>query len=372
MPDPAAVHALAAFVRANPRGLLVAGWGSGVTPATGERFAAAAGWPVLADPLSGLRNGPHAVSTYEALLRAPGFGDRHRPDAVVRVGAPPTSKVLGAWLTHDIPTWLIDPDDSWLDPERATWMRAVCDADALLDEVARGLGQEREPTSAWLDAWRDAECRARRALDEFCDSDEAPFVGRVARDVVACLPVGASLVVASSMPVRDVEAFAAPRTGIDFFANRGVNGIDGFVSTVLGVAAARPRSPVIGLLGDLCFVHDSNGLIGAAERGIDAVLVVVDNDGGGIFSFLPYADSGALSDEQFQLLFATPHGVDLSALAAVHRVRCDRVPHAAELPRAIHAAIDAGGVRVVLVQTERGANVARHRAAWETVSAAVR
>jgi 2-succinyl-5-enolpyruvyl-6-hydroxy-3-cyclohexene-1-carboxylate synthase len=371
-PDAALVDALADFVRAHPRGAVVAGWGAGVSPATMDRFAAAAGWPVLADPLSGLRTGPHAVSTYEALIRASGFADAHRPDGVLRVGAPSASKVLAAWLAADFATWLVDPDDAWLDPGRDGWTRAVCDGEALLAAAADVLADTAPPEAQWPEEWRAVEGRARRALDSYCDADDEPFEGRIARDLVACAPDGATVVVASSMPVRDVEAFSAPRAGVDFVANRGVNGIDGFVSMALGVAAARRGTPVIALLGDLCFLHDVNGLLGAATRDVDVTLVVVDNDGGGIFSFLPQAESAEVSAEEFELVFGTPHGVDLAALARVHDVPTRRVDRATDLIAAVRAAIAAGGVHVVLVTTDRATNVARHRAAWDAVSAALR
>src|SRR5207244_1413476 len=162
-------------------GLLVAGWGAAVAPATAARFAVAAGWPVLADPISQLRVPPFAISTYEALLRAPGFAAEHRPDLVVRVGAPLTSKIATAWQ---------DP-----------------------------------------------------AIEARGDAIEA----RVARDVVAGLPDGATLVVASSLPVRALEWSMTPRAGIRVLANRGANGIDGFVSTVVGVAQANEPAATVGL-----------------------------------------------------------------------------------------------------------------------------
>jgi 2-succinyl-5-enolpyruvyl-6-hydroxy-3-cyclohexene-1-carboxylate synthase len=330
-----------------------------------QRFAEAAGWPILADPLSGMRTGPQAVSIYDALARVAEFCTEHRPDLVVRVGGPLTSKAVTRWLGPDVPQWLVDPDAAWLDPGRAATEVLAVEPETLLDAVAGVLDERREPT-AWLESWLGAEQRARRALDGVLDGTEEVFEGRVARDLVAALPDGATLVVASSMPVRDVESFATPREGLRILANRGVNGIDGFVSTVLGVAAGG-SGPVAALTGDLCFLHDSNGLLGAVGRGLDAVLVVVDNDGGGIFSFLPQADA----PEHFEEIFATPHGIDLAALAAVHRIPCTVVERGSSLAPAVTAALDAGGVRIVLVRTERGANVERHRRAWAAVAAAV-
>jgi 2-succinyl-5-enolpyruvyl-6-hydroxy-3-cyclohexene-1-carboxylate synthase len=186
----------------------------------------------------------------------------------------------------------------------------------------------------------------------------------VARDVVAAVPSGATLLVGSSMPVRDVETFARPRSGLRFLSNRGVNGIDGFVSTVLGVAAVANPGPVVALCGDLTFLHDSGGLLSARRRGLDATFVVVDNRGGGIFNFLPQAGVG----DHFETLFGTPQDVDLAELAAVHGVPTETVTKADDLVPAVHRAIAAGGVRLVLVPTDRADNVARHRQVWEAVA----
>jgi 2-succinyl-5-enolpyruvyl-6-hydroxy-3-cyclohexene-1-carboxylate synthase len=310
------------------------------------------------------------VSTYDAVTRHDIAG-RLRPDAVLRLGAPPTSKALGAWLPTDVPTWLADPSERWLDPARAASTRSVCDPGLLLGAVADGLGARAGGDSEWRDRWCDAERRARAALDAVCDGSDEPFEGRVARDLVAAVPNGATVVVASSMPVRDVESFAAPREGVEFIANRGVNGIDGFVSTALGVAAARPGVPVVALVGDLCFLHDANALVAVTQRGLDIVFVVVDNDGGGIFSFLPQASTDAVPAEAFELLFGTPHGVDLAELAAVHGVPCTDSDRASDLAGAVHEAIAAGGVRMVRVRTDRGTNVVRHRIAWDAVAEAL-
>ncbi len=369
-PDAATVEALATFVRQHPRGAVVAGADAAIEPSVVARFADVAGWPVLADPLSGLRVGEHAVSTYDAIARHDDAG-RLRPEAVLRLGAPPTSKALAGWLPTDAPTWLADPDERWLDPARAASTRSVCDPGLLLGAVVEALGERSGGDPDWRARWCEAERRARAALDAACDASEEPFEGRVARDLVAAVPAGATVVVASSMPVRDVEAFAAPREGVDLIANRGVNGIDGFVSTALGVAAARHGSPVVALVGDVCFLHDANALVGVTQRDLSMVFVVVDNDGGGIFSFLPQAAPDAVPAEVFELLFGTPHGVDLAALAAVHGVPCADVERASDLPEAVRGAITAGGVRMIRVRTERAANVVRHRAAWDAVAAAL-
>jgi 2-succinyl-5-enolpyruvyl-6-hydroxy-3-cyclohexene-1-carboxylate synthase len=166
--------------------------------------------------------------------------------------------------------------------------------------------------------------------------------------------------------VRDVESFARPRSGLRFLSNRGVNGIDGFVSTVLGVAASSPDGPVVALCGDLTFLHDGGGLIGAARRGVDATFVVVDNDGGGIFNFLPQAGAGL--GQTFETLFGTPQGVPLAALAAVHGIGSEQVSKADDLVPAVVRAIRAGGVRLVVVPTDRVDNVARHHQAWAAVA----
>jgi 2-succinyl-5-enolpyruvyl-6-hydroxy-3-cyclohexene-1-carboxylate synthase len=371
-PEPAPVDALARAVRAHPRGVLVAGWGAEVEPATANRFAEAAGWPVFADPLSNLRCGPFAVSTYDAVVREPASLEHLEPEMVVRVGAPPTSKALNGWLERDVPTVLVDPDGVWLDPARRATARIAADAGPLLDAVALVLEQSSSPDRAWLGEWRQVEDTARRVLDEACDADPDPFEGRVARDVVAAVPDGTTLVVASSMPVRDVESFAQPRAGVRYLANRGVNGIDGFVGTVLGVSTGDASRPVVALLGDLCFLHDQNALIGAAARGVDVVFVVVDNDGGGIFSFLPQAGASSVDDDEFEALFATPHGVDLARVAAVHGIPCAEIEKASELPAAVTDGIRAGGIRMVLVRTDRDDNVVRHRTVWTAVADALR
>jgi 2-succinyl-5-enolpyruvyl-6-hydroxy-3-cyclohexene-1-carboxylate synthase len=358
-PDPADVDRLAFVIAAETRGVILVGWGAGVDPEAVERFSAVARWPMLADPVSGARQGPNAISTYDALLRSPAAGKSLRPDVALRLGAPLTGRVGSSWLDASVRQILVDPEGAWLDPNRSSAERMIADPSALLDAVTeRGPARSQ---SFWLSSWLSAERAARRDLDALLDSWPEPFEGRVARDLVSGLPDGATLVVGSSMPVRDVESFAPPRRGLRFLSNRGVNGIDGFVSSVLGAAVA--GGPVVALCGDLTFLHDTGGLLGAGARRLDATFVVLDNDGGGIFNFLPQAGGG-----HFETLFGTPHGIDLAALAAVHGITTERVTKADDLLPAVERAISAGGVRLVVVPTDRADNVERHRQAWAAVS----
>jgi len=371
---PGDVAELAGAVRANPRGLLVAGWGADLDPAAVDAFAAAGGWPVLADPLSGARRGPAAISTYDGLVRAARFAAAHRPSLVVRVGGAPTSKALTAWLDESIPQVLVDPSEGWADPARAASLRLSADPSDLLAATAALLtddgpgpaGWSGDPASPWLREWLETERLAREAIDGLLEEWAEPFEGRVARDLVGWVPAGGTLVVGSSMPVRDVDAFARPRAGLRFVANRGLSGIDGFVATALGVAAAGDE-PVVALCGDLTLLHDASSLLGAAGRSRGAVLVVIDNDGGGIFSFLPQAQ---LPGDLFEPLFGTPHGLDLTALAAAARVPARVVEKAADLVPALDAALDGGGTQLVVVRSDRAGNLARHRAVTEAVAVA--
>jgi 2-succinyl-5-enolpyruvyl-6-hydroxy-3-cyclohexene-1-carboxylate synthase len=354
------LDALAHLVADRPRGLVVAGWGAGVRPSTALRFAEVAGWPVLADPLSNLRV-PGTVAAYDPLLRVPGFADGHRPDVVLRIGGPTTNKPLVQWLDSSVDQVLVDPDDAWLDPTHGASGRMVADPELLLGALADAVDVMVD--EEWVRTWTGADASACGAIDALVDGWDAPFEGRIARDAVRASPTGTSLVVASSMPVRDVESFSRARDGVTFLANRGVNGIDGFVSTALGVASLA-EGPTVALVGDLCFLHDANGLLGAVDRGLDATFVVVDNGGGGIFSFLPQAQL----PEHFETLFGTPQSVDLGALASVHGIPVTEVGAASELEPSLLAAVDAGGVQVVRVRTDREANVSRHREVWAAVA----
>ncbi|HEX5616337.1 MAG TPA: 2-succinyl-5-enolpyruvyl-6-hydroxy-3-cyclohexene-1-carboxylic-acid synthase [Acidimicrobiia bacterium] len=360
------VDSTTTVVREHPRGVLVLGFGAAVDAGVVDAFTAATGWPVLADPVGNGRVGPAAISTYEALARSETVAAAHRPDAVLRIGAPLTSTATGAWLARAAHHVLVDTDGVWIDPDRRATARVLAEPDALLGAIADRFGDlAPDPDRvAWRDSWRAAERVARAALDAALDADAAPLEARVARDVAGALPDGSTLLVASSLPVRALEWSMRPREGLRVLANRGANGIDGFTSTVIGAALASAGSPTVALVGDLCFLHDTNGLLGASARGVDAVFVVVDNDGGGIFAMLPPA-----REPEFEDLFATPHGLDLVAVARAHGAHAQRVDRAPDVVAALTRAIEAGGVHVLVVPVDRAASVERHRALWDAVAA---
>lgn len=349
-------------------------WGRGVIVAGGDiedpvavlGLARALGWPVLADPRSGCRIPDDVVVAHpDALLRHAGFAELVRPDVVVRLGTPWASKVLGGWLdgldAHQVGVHAsgrcFDPGGS-LDELVAAPPGAWCAALA-----SQGMPAPVDP--AWRATWRAADDAAAGVFEGL---DAASPDGRVsepgvARAVLAALPDDATLVVSSSMPVRDLEWFGAPRRGVRVVANRGANGIDGVVSTAVGVAVAATTAgggPTAVLVGDVAMLHDTNALLGLAARGIDLTLVVVDNDGGGIFSFLPQA--AVLDTPSFERLFGTPHGVDLAALARAHGVEVAEVDSVAEVRGHVARRTAEGGVSMVLVRTDRAANRALHDA----------
>lgn len=338
------------------RGVIVAGRGAGSIGAI-ERVAVRLGWPVLADPLSGY-DGRNVVRHADPLLRV---GVPEAPEVVLRLGAPPASKVLGAWMASGA---LVVHVGHGADPARVARASIAGDAWAVA-EALDGLGDEADaPPVGWVDGWIDRDVAADSAIGEALAADGACTEPGTARDLLAALPAGSHLVVSSSMPIRDLEWFALPRRDVTVHSNRGVNGIDGVVSTAVGVALAS-GAPTACLLGDVAFLHDSNALLGLVARGVDLAIVVIDNDGGGIFSFLPQAT--ALAADRFEQLFGTPHGVRPEALAAVHGIAATVVDRAADLP----AALGGAGVRLVVVRTDRAANVALHDRLGEAVAAAV-
>ena len=352
------------------RGVIVAGEGCG-EPGAVLALAEATGWPVLSDARSGCRMHHSAVVAHaDAVLRHEATAALLCPEVVLRLGGPPASKVLGAWLAASGARQVaVDGAGRWVDADRTAAHVLHADPTAVVVALARLVGRPR--TEAWGGRWEAAEAAASAAVDRVVGAHEEPTEPGVARSLIGSMTGPSSLVVSSSMPVRDVEWFGGLQPGVRVLANRGANGIDGVVSTAVGVALASrgtgERTAV--LVGDVAFLHDSNALLGLVARGVDLTMVVIDNDGGGIFSFLPQA--AALGPGPFELLFGTPHGVDLPTLAAAHGVPVSVAATTAEVPTAIAASLAAGGVSLVLIRTDRQANVGVHDEIGAAVAAAM-
>ena len=359
-PEPEEFDALEREFTSTARGLILAG-SLRESPPTLPELARRAGWPLLAEPTSNVRV-PGALSAGQFLLADPRFADEHVPEVVVQFGAAPTSSVGLELVRRAGRLVIVDQDHLVADPHRkAAWTLRAEPAGFVPDLLARS---RTDVESAWLGAWGAADLRARAAVDQLLDGWDEPYEGRIARDVAASAQEGSVLVVGSSMPVRDLDAYMAPRRGIGVIANRGASGIDGFVSTALGVAST--EVPTTALCGDLTLLHDVGSLIWSAGRGCDCVFVVPNNDGGVIFSFLPQRELPELEE-----LFTTPHGLDLGAICRAARAVHVVVERAADLIPAIERARDAGGVHVVEVPIDRARDVERHAEVQAAVAAAL-
>lgn len=334
-------------------------------------LARALGWPVLADATSGVRFSAEAsdvcVAAYDPLLRDAGFAEVAAPELVLRIGQLPASKPLSQWLERHAAgrTVLVDAHGALHDPLHgaATLVRAE---PAQLCQALAHLLRGRAPRGEWLATWRGAEAAAQSALAAACA--EGFWEGALARMLTAALPEGSLLHVASSMPVRDLESFAAARAAaLHVTSNRGANGIDGTIATAAGQALGWREGPAVALLGDLAFLHDVGSLITARQLGVDLTMVVVNNGGGGIFDFLPIAGHPTA----FTKYFSTPQQADLAALGRAAGATWRRVGSAGELAEALAGVPGARGVSIIEAVVDRSQNVKRHRDAWQAVAAAL-
>jgi 2-succinyl-5-enolpyruvyl-6-hydroxy-3-cyclohexene-1-carboxylate synthase len=358
--------ALALLVGPAERPLIVAGRDERGDPAAVAAFAAAAGVPLLADPLSGARRGPAAVAHYDALLRDEAFAAAHAPDLVIRIGDLPTSKPLRQWLAalDGARQVALDPEGAWQDPAAV-----VADSFAFGVESALAAAPAAPPPSrgtAWLDTWRAADDAAARAIAVTMPAG-APSEPAVAA-ALAALPAEATVFTASSMPVRDIETFwpardAPPRV----LAHRGANGIDGTVAAAFG-AAAGGDGPVVLHVGDVALVHDLGALLSASRLALAIAIVLVDNGGGGIFDFLPVATQ----TDAFEAHVATPTGLDFARAAALFGLEYAAPATMAEVRFALDAAMGAARTTLIHVRTDRAENRDLHRRVWSAVASAVR
>jgi 2-succinyl-5-enolpyruvyl-6-hydroxy-3-cyclohexene-1-carboxylate synthase len=409
----AAEATLRELVTASHRGVVVAGRDErqrGLAQAAAT-FAAAAGWPLLADPLSGARRGEAAIAHYDALLRDEAFAASLAPDLVLRVGDLPVSKPLRTWLAglDGVRQLALDPEGAWQDPASVLSDSLALDpAAALMDLAARAAPSPAAATGSvareelgrdWLASWRSADERAAEAILGVLGDGELSEPA-VAAELGVLLAEQATLFVASSMPVRDIETFWPLRPDPPrVLCNRGANGIDGTVSSAFG-AAPDSCGPVVLLIGDVALAHDIGGLLAHKRLGVKLTIVLLDNGGGGIFDFLPVSGasmaraptgdthdpgepqranapgeaSGRARDEEdiYTRHIATPTGLDFAAAATLYGLRYERAATTPELRAALeHALASDAGSTIVHVRSERARNVELHRRLWRAVSAAI-
>jgi len=339
------------------RGVIVVGR-STADPDSIFALAQTTGWPVIADARSECRRAGASIIRFDSLLRSADFAARMQPDVILRIGEPPASKVLGQWIVaaHRAGADVLALTDGGqiIDPERVA--AAVLPVEQALPALVASAAQQPPPDLEWAASWLDADRIAEQAIAQSVPA--AVTEPGIARDLTASLAAGAALVVSSSMPARDVEWYGAPRDDIDIHSNRGANGIDGVTSTAIGIALA--GQPTTVLIGDVAFLHDTNALIALRQREIDLTIVLVDNDGGGIFSFLPQHE--ALSHEDYELLFGTPHGTDLAKLCEAHGIAASAWDP---------ALLNQPGIHVLIATTTRTSNLELHNHLVEAVTTGV-
>jgi 2-succinyl-5-enolpyruvyl-6-hydroxy-3-cyclohexene-1-carboxylate synthase len=357
------------------RGVIVAGrderggidWSPGVGAA---KFAAALGWPLLADPMSNARRGPAAIAHYDALLREPALLAPLQPDLVLRIGDLPVSKPLRTWLSGmtDVQQIAFDPDGAWQDPASVLSHSLRIDHGSVLETLSEG---SLPPVDRdWLAQWRSADERAAEAIrGVLAESGLSEPI--VATELGVLLPEDATLFVASSMPVRDIETFWPAREDPPrVLCNRGANGIDGIVSSAFGAAAAN-RGPLVLLIGDVALAHDIGGLLATTRLDLKLTIVLLDNGGGGIFDFLPVAANElAREHDIYTRHIATPTGLAFADAAKLYGLGHERAEDLPGFRAALERGLDSERSCIVEVRGKRAANVQLHRRVWQAVSAA--
>ena len=406
------------------RGLIIAGpYDSAVLADPLVQLAHCLGYPILADPLSQLRCGSHnhdlVISSYDAFLRVDPFVESVAPELVIRFGAMPTAKSVLLYLKRyaSCPQVVIDGYGGWEEPTQLaaelihadpvtfcqTLLAALGDHNlgavsrtergqaptsfgnvvarggverlgalaGILSggQVTRSLAPAGFPREDWIATWQLADQVTRQVLQEAMQDFKSPFEGRIFTELANTLPDGTTLYVGNSMPVRDLDTFFwCSGHRLRLMGNRGANGIDGVISSALGVSAvASQGEPTVLVVGDLSFFHDLNGLLAARLYQLNLTIVLVNNDGGGIFSFLPQA----AFPEHFEQLFGTPIGLDFRLAVQMYGGQFQRVDTWEQFRKALSRGLDAGGLHVIEVPTERASNVSMHRQLWQAVSKAL-
>lgn len=366
--DDKVISTLAEQLAPMERGLIVAGMQiDSAFPAAVTQLAEQLGYPILADPLSQVRCGAHertnVIDSYDAFLRDAKIAQQLAPEIVLRFGAIPTSKPVMQFLQMHASARQILVGD-WNEPAHIASEIIRADATCFCNALTKKIERPRT-TFAWLTQWRETNAKTKCAIAAQIAAYDEFFEGRVFSELAECLPDEVTCFVSSSMPVRDLDTFFPSNArNIRFLSNRGANGIDGVVSTALGAGAASAGKLVL-VIGDLALYHDMNGLLAAKLHKLYALVILINNDGGGIFSFLPQAAHPA----RFEQLFGTPHGLEFQHAAELYGASFCDAKNWEMFRAAVGDGLQSDGLHIVQVKTNRERNVAMHRAVWEAVSA---
>lgn len=352
------VAELAALLERHERGVIVCG-PRGPGGAFGDlvsELARRSGYPVLADGISGVRFGyPAILGAYETFLF--GAHTMPAPEIVVRFGAVPTSKWLNQYLDTAAPPVVIHvrADGAWADDSHRVSHFVAADE----CETIRALLEHLPPRdTGWAQPFRDAEARAWTALEDALETG-AYFDAAAVYDVIDLLPPGSSLFTGNSLPVRHLDQFGRPGTKpIHAFASRGASGIDGNLSTALGIGAGRPDAPLAAIVGDITFYHDMNGLLAVRRCDVPVTIVLLNNDGGGIFHRLPINQF----EPEFTQYFLTPHGLEYEHAARLYGLEYTRVADRAAFRRAFSASITARAATIIELRTDARVDLERRSA----------
>ncbi|HDX9576926.1 TPA: 2-succinyl-5-enolpyruvyl-6-hydroxy-3-cyclohexene-1-carboxylic-acid synthase [Bacillus pseudomycoides] len=322
-------------------------------------FSETYGYPILADPLSGLRSGVHRKETiidcYDTFLRNEQLRDSWKPDVIIRFGGMPVSKAIMQYLKKQKEALhiVVDESGNWRDSALMSTEVVYANDASFCEQLVNGV--KHQNNQEWLHMWQHVNAAVKEKLADI-KSYEHAFEGKVITELVDVLPKEATLFVSNSMPIRDTDTFFfTNEKNIEVVANRGVNGIDGIVSTALGVSVA--RDPLVLVVGDLSFYHDLNGLLAAKLHDLHATIVVVNNDGGGIFSFLPQYEQ----KEHFEALFGTPLGLDYEHVVKMYNGSFQRVHTWEAFRHEVNKGTREKGLHVIEIKTDREENLHLHR-----------
>lgn len=346
------------------RGVIIAGRGCGA-PLNVQALAASLDWPVFAEPRSGCGAGGHTVHHFDALVRIPQIVESLVPDVIVRLGEPPSSKALSQWVTSSGARQIhISGSGRIHDPDHRLHLRLEVDVDDALISIAVQVAKSAEmakvatemtlPEEGWFSRWIAVDHVARELLEEL-DRAGGRMTGlRVARNFIGSVPSGSQVVLSSSMPIRDVEWFAGDASHVSIHANRGANGIDGVIATAAGVARAS-RQPTFVLLGDVATIHDASTLMTLSNSDLDVRVLIINNDGGGIFHHLPQAVT--VDEETFESIYGTPHGVAFAGLARSLGLRTFEIEFGGDL----REVLTSRGPSLTEIRTHRDSDLDAHR-----------